>query len=355
MEVIMGNIIDKNMLEFLHQSHNSVVYVNSRDRELTDNTLERFIYEKEREDIYGDGYYDMFSAVRFVHCNYDYFCYIAKSCLKDLNGDETLDELFEKIYNSVGWVTLIIRNIDLIADKKEQLDEMIQYLYRFAGRRAHIIISGNGSIEEVFRNTGAALDTVSFSAFEADDECVRTVIYDQEEKPETEEIIYAEPMEENEELIYNWEIMNYYLSKYNCFDFSDFRKLFFQTWQYFVSRIKEEYCYRKDFLLIREISNFKKSDGQEIYGCKNWEYDAAYQLSKGLTHGIADVYDNVLDDKSLRINITIHEPEYNSPGIQITGYMVRPIRLTRRNYEMVVDTLTEEIHRVTYEGEYDNN
>lgn len=140
----MGNIIDKNMLGFLHQSHKSVVYINSRDRELKDNTLKRFIYEEEREDMdggfYVDIYYDMFSAVSFVHCNYDYFRYIAKSCMQDLNGDETLDELFEKIYNSVSWVTLIIRNIDLVADKKEQLDEMIQYLYWFAGRRAHIII-----------------------------------------------------------------------------------------------------------------------------------------------------------------------------------------------------------------------
>ena len=172
----MGNIIDKNMLEFLHQSHKSVVYINSRDREMTDNTLKRFIYEEERETD-GDLYYDMFSAVSFVHCNYDYFRYIAEACLDDLNGDETLDELFENIYNSVSWVTLIIRNIDLIADKKEQLDEMIQYLYRFAGKKAHIIISGNGSIKEVLRNTDAALDTVSFSAFEADDECVRTVIF----------------------------------------------------------------------------------------------------------------------------------------------------------------------------------
>ena len=162
-------------------------------------------------------------------------------------------------------------------------------------------------------------------------------------------------MEENEELLHNWEIMNYYLSKYNCFDFSDFRKLYFQTWQYFVSRIKEEYCYRKDFMLIREISNFKKSDGQELYGCKKWEYDAAYQLAHGLTYGIADVYGNVLDEKSLLINVMIHEPEYNSSGIHITGYMERPIRLTRRHYDMAVDALTEEIHRVTYEGEYDNN
>ena len=350
----MGNIIDKNMLEFLHQSHKSVVYINSRDREMTDNMLKRFIYEEERETD-GDLYYDMFSAVSFVHCNYDYFRYIAEACLDDLNGDETLDELFENIYNSVSWVTLIIRNIDLIADKKEQLDEMIQYLYRFAGKKAHIIISGNGSIKEVLRNTDAALDTVSFSAFEADDECVRTVIYEQEEKPETEEIIYAEPMEENEELIYNWEIMNYYLSKYNCFDFSNFRKLYFQTWQYFVSRIKEEYCYRKDLLLIREMSNFKKSKCQEIYGCKKWEYDAAYQLANGLTYGIADVYGYVLDEKSLLISVMIHEPEYKSHGIHISGYMDIPFRLTRSNYETVVDDLTEEIHRVTYKGESDNN
>ena len=355
----MENIIDKNMLEFLHQSHKSVVYINSRDRELTDNTLKRFIYEEEREDMdggfYGDIYYDMFSAVSFVHCNYDYFRYIAKSCMQDLNGDETLDELFEKINDSVGWVTLIIRNIDLVSDKKEQLDEMIQYLYRFAEKKAHIIISGNGSIEEVLRNTDAALDTVSFSAYEADDECVRTVIYEQEENPETEEIIYAEPMEENEELLQNWKIMNQYLSKYNCFDFSGFRKLYFQTWQYFVSRIKEEYCYRKDLLLIREISNFKKSDCQEIYGCKKWEYDAAYQLTKGLTYGIADVYDNVLDEKSLLINVIIHEPEYIRPGVKITGYTEEDIRLTKRHYKMMVDALTEEIHRVTYKGEYDNN
>jgi len=351
----MRNTIDKNMLGFLHQSQKSVVYINSRDRELTDNTLERFIYEKACEDIHGDCYYDMFSAISFVHCNYDYYRYIAKACIEDLNGDETLDELFEKIYHSVGWVTLIIRNIDLVADKKEQLDEMIQYLYRFAGRKAHIIISGNGSVEEVLRNTHAALDTVSFSAFEADDECVRTVIFEQEEKPETEEIIYAEPMEENEELIYNWEIMNYYLSEYNCFDFSYFKRLYFQTWQYFGSRIKEEYCYRKDILLIREMSYFKRSDGQEIYGCKNWEYDAAYQLTKGLTYGIAGEYHNVLDEKSLLIDVTIHEPEYNSPSIHITGYMERPIRLIRRHYEMAIDALTEEIHRVTYEGEQDHN
>lgn len=351
----MRNIIDKNMLEFLRQSHQSIVYINSRDRELTDNTLERFIYEKEREDIYGDCYHCMFSAISFVHCNYDYFRHIAKSCIVDLNGDETLDGLFEKINHSVGWITLIIRNINLVADKKEQLDEMIQYLYRFAGRKAHIVISGNGSIEEVLRNTDAALDTVSFSAFEADDECVRTVIYEQEEKPETEEIIYAEPAEENEELIYSWEMMNYYLSEYNCFDFAAFRKLFFQTWQYFVSRIKEEYCYRKDILLIREISNLKKSDSQEIHGCKKWEYDAAYQLTKGLTYGIADEYYNILDEKYLLINVVIHEPEYNSPGIHITGYMERPIRLTIRHYEMVVDALTEQIHRVTYEGEQDRN
>ena len=44
----MGNIIDKNMLEFLHRSHKSVVYINSRDRELTDNTLKRFINEEDR-------------------------------------------------------------------------------------------------------------------------------------------------------------------------------------------------------------------------------------------------------------------------------------------------------------------
>ncbi|SEL40450.1 hypothetical protein SAMN02910353_02534 [Ruminococcus sp. YRD2003] len=347
----MRNTIDKNMLEFLHQSQKSVVYINSRDRELTDNTLERFIYEKERENIFGDCYNDMFSAVSFVQRNYDYYRYIAKSCIGDLSGDETLDELFEKIYHSVGWVTLIIRNIDLVADKKEQLDEMIQYLYRFAGRKAHIIISGSGSIEEVFGNTDAALDTVSFSAFEADDECVRTVIYEQEEKPETEEIIYAEPMEENEELIYNWEMMNYYLSEYNCFDFSYFKRLYFQTWQYFGSRIKEEYCYRKDILLIREMSYFKRSDGQEIYGCKNWEYDAAYQLTKGLTYGIAGEYHNVLDEKSLLINVMIYDQEYNGSGIHITGYMERPIRLTRRHYEMAIDALTEEIHRITYDGE----
>lgn len=351
----MRNIIDKNMLKFLHQSHKSIVYINCRDRELTDNTLERFIYEKEREDIYGDCYHCMFSAVSFVHCNYDYFRNIAKSCIGDLSGDETLDELFEKIYHSVGWVTLIIRNIDLVADKKEQLDEMIQYLYRFAGRKAHIIISGNGSVEEVLRNTDAALDTVSFSAFEADDECVRTEIYEQEEKPETEEIKYAEPTEENKELIYNWESMNYYLSEYNCFDFSYFKRLYFQTWQYFASRIKEEYCYRKDILLIREISNLKKSDGQEIYGCKKWEYDAAYQLTKELTYAIADEYDNVLDEKSLLINVLIYDQEYNGSGIHITGYMERPIRLTRRHYEMAIDALTKEIHRVTYEGEQDHN
>jgi hypothetical protein len=232
---------------------------------------------------------------------------------------------------------------------------MIQYLYRFAGKKANIIMSGNGSIEEVLRNTDAALYTVSFSAYEADDGCVRTVIYEQEENPETEEIIYAEPMEENEELLQNWKIMNQYLSKYNCFDFSGFRKLYFQTWQYFVSRIKEEYCYRKDLLLIREISNFKKSDCQEIYGCKKWEYDAAYQLTKGLTYGIADVYDNVLDEKSLLINVIIHEPEYIRPGIKITGYTGEDIRLTKRHYKMMVDALTEEIHRVTYKGEYDNN
>lgn len=351
----MRNIIDKNMLEFLHQPHRSVIYINSKYRELTDNTLERFIYELEREDVYGDCYNDMFSAVSFVHCNYEYYRYIAKACIHDLNGDETLDELFEKINNWVGWVTLIIRNIDLISDKKEQLDEMIQYLYRFAGRRAHIIISGNGSIEEVLRNTDTALDTVSFSAYEADDECVRTVIYEQEEKPEADEIIYAEPNEENDELIRNWKIMNYYLSKYNCFEFSAFRKLYFQTWQYFVSRIKDEYCYRKDILLIREIGSFRRSDGQEIYGCKKWEYDAAYQLVKGLTYSIADVYGNVLDEKSLQINVTIHRPKHKEPGIVVTGCKLRTIRLTPKDYDMTVDDLTEKIHRVTYEGEDDNN
>lgn len=347
----MRNTIDKNMLEFLRQSHRSVVYyINSRDRELTDNTLERFVDEEDREND-GDLYYDMFSADSFVHCNYDYYRYIAKACMQELNGDETLDELFEKIYNSVRWVTLIIRNIDLIADKKEQLDEMIQYLYRFAGRRAYIIISGSGSIEEVFGNTDAALDTVSFSAFEADEECVRTVIYEQEAEPETEEIIYAGPADENEELIYKWEIMNYNKSKYNCFDFSYFRKLFFQTWQYFVSRIKEEYCYRKDLLLIREISNFKRAEGQEVYGCKKWEYDAAYQLAQGLTYGIADEYGYVLNEKTFRLFVTIYKPEYNGPGIHITGYLMERISLTRNYYEETVDDLAEEIHSFTYNGE----
>ena len=64
--------------------------------------------------------------------------------------DDTIDDIIGKYSSLGGWLTLIIEDMELMADKPEQLQEMYDSLIRFAAKRSNVILVGNGDYQKVF-------------------------------------------------------------------------------------------------------------------------------------------------------------------------------------------------------------
>lgn len=106
--------------------------------------------------------------------------------------DEPLEEMIKRIPSTCGWITLIVEDIDDIADDKEKTEEMFKSFMSFAAKRSNVILIGNGDYQETFAGCEFALWEMDYGIKATPEKNVLMIgCYDQEELPEKETVSYV--------------------------------------------------------------------------------------------------------------------------------------------------------------------
>lgn len=353
------SVIDKHMYERLKKwcdgerpKNQFMMYVNSSDRALTDATIKKLMYEIEEEDIHGEEFVSLYSAKKFYNNMRKYYSHIAELYMQKPADDEPLEEMIKRFPSTCGWITLIVEDIDDIADDKEKTEEMIKSFMSFAAKRSNVILIGNGDYKETFAGCEFALWKMDYGIKATLEENVLMIgRYDQNELHEKEIVSYETEEKHRSELDYYWEALNEQLEK-GYLDYNYFKMLFKETLEYLIPRVTKDQVYRKDLWLIEEIGEMHSSEIKKIEGCKPWELEASIKFATALHKAIINTY-NYNDDFSLgkiELDVTIDAPNEDHGSLHISGYLDTTMTVSVDTVNKKIDNLAEAIHIRTYGG-----
>lgn len=357
------SVIDKSMYEELKKWYDRerpknqyMLYVNSRDRALTNATIRKLMYEIKKKDIYGEEYISFYSAKSFYNNMREYYSHIAKLYFQNPADDDPIKEIIGSIPSTCGWITLIVEDIEAFSDDKEKMEEMFKTFLSFAVKLSNIILIGNGDYKDTFAGCEFALREMD-DGIKANPEYGVLMIgcYDQQELPKKETVSYETEDKHRDEINYNWKNLNEQLKK-GYLDYNDFKTLFKETLEYLIPRVTKDQVYRKDLWLIEKIGAMSSSKNKNIEGCNPWELDASIKFATALHKAIINTY-NYNDDFSfgkIALNVTIDDPNEDHGSLHISGFLDTTMTVSVDTVNKKIDNLAEAIHIRTYEGKTKN-
>ena len=189
------SVIDKNMFDSLKAwcdryedmmpKYPNIMYVNSRNRSLTNATIRKLMFEVEKEDEWGEMKISFYSAESFYRNMRDYYSLIASLYGCDIKEDDSLMDVIRMIDSTCGWIVLIVEDVETLSDDSEKMEEMMQTLVAFGYKNPSIILVGNGDYEEVFAGCEYTLREMRNGGF--------IVCYEQEKNPLKEKVLFETP------------------------------------------------------------------------------------------------------------------------------------------------------------------
>lgn len=353
-------VIDKNMYEELKRwcdrkegsgipGPQNIMYVNSHDRELTNATIRKMMYEIDKEDIHRELYTVFYSAKNFYRNMRDYYTHVAELYMHHPGENDPLVEIIDDLPPTCGWIMLIVEDIELLSGK-EEMQEMMETIFAFASRNSEIILVGDGDYKKVFEGCDYALKEMAEGiAAKEDDGLVMVACYDQELNPEIETLTYATDNDKRRELDFYWRTVYEQLEE-RYFDYDGFKNLFKDTFDYIVPRVSLEQVYRKDISLIENIGAMRKQNNNDLEGCELWEFDAARQFTNGLHTAIINHHGYQVDFQKEKVGIDaiINEAEHDCGCIHVGGYTCTTINVNTDTVLSEMDELSDTIHECTY-------
>ena len=357
------SVIDKHMYEELKKWYDRerpknqyMLYVNSRDRALTNATIRKLMYEIKKKDIYGEEYISFYSAKSFYNNMREYYSHIAKLYFQNPADDDPIKEIIGSIPSTCGWITLIVEDIEAFSDDKEKMEEMFKTFLSFAVKLSNIILIGKGDYKDTFAGCEFALREMDDGIKANPEDGVLMIgCYDQQELPKKETVSYETEDKHRDEINYNWKNLNEQLKK-GYLDYNDFKTLFKETLEYFIPRVTKEQVYRKDLRLIEKIGAMRSAEDNIVDGCKPWELDASIKFATALHKAIINTY-NFNDDFSMGkivLNVTIEDPKEDHGSLHISGHLDTTMSVSVDTVNKKIDNLSEAIHIRTYGGGTEN-
>ena len=355
-------IIDKAMYEYLKKwsdrceevrpKNQYLLYVNSHNRELTNATIRKLMFELNKEDPHGELYSAFYTAKNFYRNMRNYYSNIGELYLNEPKEDDSLIDIVDDYPPTCGWIMLIVEDIEALSENERKMKEMMETIFKFAVNRPSIILIGNGDYKEVFSGCEYALSWISdgLAAKEEDDELM-IGIYDQEISPIEEMVTYESGEKQRDELVFYWNLLYAQLEK-GYFDYNGFKVLFKESLEYIIPRVTKEQVYRKDLLLIENIGALGSKNPKDVDGCTPWEYDSAKEYSDGLHAEIVNKYDSSdnFSEGTIGIGVMIEEKTEDYGNIHIGGSFCTTVKISVENVCDKIDRLSDAIYECTYKG-----
>ena len=356
------SVVDKNMYDNLKKwwdrnrpQNQYMMYINSQDRKLTNATIKKLMYDIYEEDVHGEIYMPLYSADNFFNNMREFYSEIGELYYNHPGPEDPILDIIEEYPPTCGWILLIVEDIERLSGKPEKMQEVIETLFRFASKRASVVLVGKGDYKDVFAGCEYALNKMEagLNAGE-EDNIVMLGCFNQEANPDKENHVFENPNKQRDELDFYWACCLYEQLKKKCFDYEDFKVLIRDTMEYIVPRISKEKVYRKDLLLIEYIGALRHEKNKKPEGCRPWEYDAAVKMACGLHKAIINrynySYNKDMSEGLVNVDIVIEERKEDYGAIHISGSFSHVIKVKADTVEGVMDKLAETIHEVTYNG-----
>ena len=352
-------LIDKNMFESIKSwwegqrpSPQHIMYVNSSDRQLTDSTIKKLMYEIYREDTEGEIYSSLYSAENFYRNMREYYSHIARLYFRDPKEDTPLVDIIDDMPPTCGWLLLIVKDFELFSGGSEELEEMMKTFLEFAANRAYVILIGNGDYKDVFSGCEFASNEIR-DCLEAneDDGLLMAALYEQNKDPEVHQTEYDVPLDELKELIYFWELVREQFD-HMYFDYDAFKELYARTLRYLMPHVSKENLPRHDVRLIEKIKCISTSQ-EVIDGGKPWELDASVQFVNGLEYSIVNLWNDNDDfsEGSIQFDVMIKERPSVHGAIHMDGCLWHTEEITAESAADEMDKLAEMICDSYYKGD----
>ena len=354
------SVIDKNMYEKLKDwsdrerpKNQYMMYVNSRDRVLTDMTVRKLMCQLEEEDEMGELYISLYSAKTFYRKMWEYFSHISELYMHEPKVDDPLESIIDAYPPTCGWIKLIVEDVEALSN--DEMREFLNCVITFATRRADVILIGNGDYKEVFAGNEFALREME-NGFAAKEEDNRLMIgsYDQEAAPTLETLDYETLEKQRNDLHFYWSTIYDGLEDH-YFDYEAFKTVYKDTLEYIVPRVTKEMVYRKDLNLIEDIGRMRHVElkkHEEIEGCRRWEFDAARKFAIGLHRALVNRFgDHDGFSGEIEIDVRIEEREENHGCITISGSFGEEVDLRVDTVCQEMDAIAETILASTYKGD----
>ena len=269
------SFIDKNMYENLkgwcdwtegkRLKNEYVMYVNSHDRELTNATIRKMMFEMRREDIHGETLMAFYSAENFYRNMREYYTHIADLYMHKPTEDDDLLTIIRNYPPTCGWIVLIIEGVELLSGKAKEMQEMIEAIFAFSSKRPSIILVGTGDYKKVFAGCEFAMNKMIAGIEAKEDNLVMVRCYDQEDNPIKENVKYTTSDDQLDELNFYWGILYKQLER-RYFDYVSFKNMYKETLEYIVPRVTLEQIYRKDISLVENIGAMRKENNEHLDG-----------------------------------------------------------------------------------------
>ncbi len=318
--------------EAVRPKNQNIIFVNSHDRELTNTTIRKSMFELMKEDIYGEVFISIYSADNFYKNMHKYFSHISELYMNPPNDGDSVIDIINNLPPTCGWIVLVIEDIEAFSGDSGDLNEMYEAIIAFASKKSDIIFVGKEDNKQFFSGCEIGL-------------------YNQEESPNKESVIYEIKQKKCDELNFYWNLLYKQLEN-NYFDYSGFKNLYKETLEYIIPRVTKQKVYRRDITLIENIGAMRNKKPKDIDGCKPWEFDAARQFANGLHHCIEYKSGDKDDISAERIGIDVveeHRREYHgSPYISEASHYTIELSIDTVCAEM--DFFAESIFNLAYEG-----
>ena len=354
--------IDRYMYEHLKNwcdgdrpRYQKVMYVNSRDRALTDMTIRKLMYEMNEEDEHGDEYTALFSAEHFYGHMREYFLYVAKLYRHKPEETDSLEVIITDFPKTCGWLTLIVEDMELLSGETDKLSEIFRAVVTFASMGANIILIGKGDYKKIFAGCDPVLEEMeSRLSVKEESGVVGIAAYDQYEMPDREEILYDSIDKRRDELWFYWEEVEEQLDK-KYFDYEFYKTLLKESLDYFVTAAAGDRIFRKDIRLLESINAMKQTAYDGIEGCKPWEFEAARLFADGLHWAVINYYDEEentdLSKGELFFYADVKEPDEDHGSLYVQSSIGFPITMTVENVDAEMEKLADEVRHWTFQLE----
>ena len=361
-------VIDKNMYKKLSEwcwdeesrpEDQRILYVNSNNRDLTDDTIRKVLAEIEIgcQDSFNDIHTDLFSSENFYRNMREYYSHIANLYGNKTSEEDSLFDIIGKIPLVYGDVILVVKDIELLSDKPEEMQKMMEYIYAFSTRYPSIILVFEGEFDTVFAGCKFVLKGMTNGiAVKVDNGVITVGRCDQEANPQSEKLIYDNAEDQCKELNFYWDTIYRQLGN-RYFDYGVFKKIFKETLEYIKPRVTEEQVYRKDISLVGYIGAMRKEKNTDLDGCTTWEFDAAQGFSTGLYNAIINqfgYYDyDFLPDEDIELNIEIKnavEDSEDSDEFRMSNSTFYEININAETVVDEMDKLSTAIYNSVYNG-----